>query len=198
MKKRLLALTIGAALLVVIGGGITYYYYSSQYTAQQGIIVDFVTERDTKPMLKLFHDDWYWLFPGPDYSPEYILKHKAPGDEPYQERYKGKLQIKVIIKDGKLAGFTTYYKKNFYEGIVQFVAVSPEFRRQGLGRILAEHAVNELFKMGNIKVTLTTRLNNPARRIYERMGFKKTGGDGEFVFYAITKKEFKPTFLAVS
>jgi len=155
-------------------------------------IVDFNHGRDTKEILKIFYDDWDWLFPGPDYSPEYILKHKIPGKELYQARYRGKLQIKVLRIDGQVAGFTTYYKKNFYEGQVQFVAVSQDFRRQGYGRRLTISAVKGLFALKCKKVFLFTRLSNTrARSLYESLGFKEVDRDDGFITYSVREKDFK-------
>jgi len=191
-QKRTTKLIAGIVLTAALVGGVAYYTL-----APRGPIVDFVYDRDAKEMLKLFYDDWYWLFPeneiSTNYSPEYILKHKAPSKENYMPRYRGKLNIKVLRKDGKLAGFTTYYKKNFYEGWVQFVSVSPDFRRRGYGKMLTEYATQALFDMGMTRVVLNTRTNNPARRIYERIGFKAFSFDrDEFVLYEITKDRFNP------
>jgi len=187
LKNRSLKIILGISFLAVLVAGVTYYSFMPR-----GPIVEFQYDRDAKDILKLFYDDWYWLFPGDDYSPEYILEHRAPGKEWYQQKYKGKLNIKVLRKKGKIAGFTTYYKKNYYEGVVQFISVSPEFRRQGLATKLTKYAVDQLFKMGVPKVTLTTRVNNPARKIYEGLGFTETGRDGQgLMFYKIDEKTFR-------
>lgn len=188
MKRRSLKVVAAVALAIGLTGGIAYYM-----TRPCCPVSDFVSQRDRKEMLKIFYDDWYWLFPGSDYSPEYILDTKSPGKEAYQAQYRGKLQIKVLRKDGKLAGFTTYYKKNFYEGQIQFVAVSPAFRRKGYGQMLTVCAVKGLFAMGCKKASLLTRLNNEkARRIYERLGFKETSRDDDgFIYYSVTPKDFK-------
>lgn len=187
-------LGVSIALGVSLLGSIFYYSL-----VPRGPILPFVHERDSKEILKLFYDDWYWLFPGPreDYDPEFIVNHKSPGRD-YPSRYHGKLHIHVIREDGKLAGFTTFYKKNFYEGRVQFVAVSPNFRRKGYGKMLTEYGVRWLFEHGCKKVGLVTRHNNPARRIYERIGFKYRGyapgesGEDGLVSYSLTKEDFTP------
>ena len=189
MSGKRVKIVAGLLATFALIGGIAYYGLTSRDS-----IVHFVPERDTKAMLKIFYDDWYWLFPGPDYSPEYILKYRSPGQESGYHRYMGKLQIKVLRDGGKLAGFTTYYKKNFYEGQVQFVAVSPDFRRKGYGRLLTDYAVKGLFGMGCRKVSLLTRLNNKgARRLYEKIGFKEAWRDEDgFIYYSIVPSNFKP------
>jgi len=187
LKKHALKIIAAIFFVFALIGGVTYYSLKPRSE-----IIPFVHDRDAKEMLKIFYDDWYWLFPGDDYSPEYILKHQAPGKEWYQQKYKGKLSIRVVRKEGTIAGFTTFYKKNLYEGVVQFISVAPGFRRKGLATKLTVYAVDQLFKMGVMKVTLTTRMNNPARKIYEGMGFTETGRDGdEFIFYKIDEKTFR-------
>jgi len=191
-RDRSFKIVAGIFLSIALVSGITYYSLR-----ERGQIIQFDYDRDAQQMLKIFYDDWYWLFPGEDYSPEHILKYKVPGKEWYQQKYRGKLNIKVIRKKGKIAGFTTYYKENLYEGVLQFISVSPDFRRQGLATLLTKYAVDQLFKMGVAKVTLTTRRNNPARKIYEGMGFTLTGHDGnvsaydQLVFYKIDEKTFR-------
>jgi len=187
LKNRLLKIILGISFAVALAAGVSYYIFMPR-----GPIVEFNYNRDAKQMLQYFYDDWWWLFPGKDFSPEYILEHKAPGKEWYQQKYKGKLNIKVVRKDGHVAAFTTYYKKNHYEGVVQFIYVAPAFRRQGLAVKLTKYAVDQLFKMGLPKVTLTTRINNPARKIYEGLGFIETGRDGHgLMFYKINEKTFR-------
>ncbi len=186
-------ITIVAVLVAALGlmGGIAYY--SKSCAAVEGQIIDFNESRDTKAMLKIFYDDWYWLFPGSDYSPEYILKYRSPGAASYYTRYFGKLNIKVLRQNNTVAGFTTYYQENFYNGEIQFVAVSKDFRRKGYGKLLTEYAVKDLFKMGVKKVSLCTRLNNEgARRIYEKVGFKEIHRDEDgFIYYSIFPENFK-------
>lgn len=187
-KSRLLKIVLSAFLAAAVLGGIAYYFFTPR-----GQVVEFNYDRDAQQVLQHFYNDWWWLFPGKDYSPEYILKHRVPGKEWYQQKYKGKLNIKVVRKDGKIAAFTTYYKRNSFEGVVQFIYVAPEFRRQGLATLLTKYAVDQLFKMGLPRVTLTTRINNPARKIYEGLGFISTGGDQEngLIFYKIDENTFR-------
>jgi DNA-binding MarR family transcriptional regulator/ribosomal protein S18 acetylase RimI-like enzyme len=54
------------------------------------------------------------------------------------------------------------------ENILLFVAVSPELRGNGLGRLMVERAIQ--CTQGDIK--LHVEYDNPARRLYEKIGFK--------------------------
>ena len=53
------------------------------------------------------------------------------------------------------------------ENLLLFVAVSPHRRGNNLGRFLIERAIHKA--EGNIK--LHVEYDNPARRLYERIGF---------------------------
>jgi len=189
IKSRYFKIVAGASLALALAGGV---FYLQQ--APRGPIIDFVYERDAQAVLKIFHANWDWLFPGPDYYPEYILKNRSPGEEPGRAAYRGKLKIKVLRENDAVAGFTTYYKENFYTGRIQFVAVSSAFRKKGYGRLLTEYAIGQLFSMGIRRVVLLTRIkNHRARRLYGRIGFKETSRDdkGGFINYAISPKDFK-------
>jgi ribosomal protein S18 acetylase RimI-like enzyme len=53
------------------------------------------------------------------------------------------------------------------ENILLFVSVAPETRGQGIGRQLIEHCLAET--KGEVK--LHVEYDNPAKRLYERLGF---------------------------
>jgi len=58
-------------------------------------------------------------------------------------------------------------------GAIQNVAVVPDFRRQGLGRALVLGALHAFRSIGVQQVSLdVTADNNPAMRLYERIGFR--------------------------
>ena len=49
---------------------------------------------DTQEILKIFDRDRYWLLSSEDYSPEYMLKHRAPNQ--FELQYMGVLRSKYI------------------------------------------------------------------------------------------------------
>ncbi|NLT68340.1 MAG: GNAT family N-acetyltransferase [Acidobacteria bacterium] len=63
------------------------------------------------------------------------------------------------------------------ENLLLFVAVAPEQRNRGLGRLLVERAVQEA--RGDIK--LHVEYDNPARRLYERLGFTSKYAEMRYV-----------------
>lgn len=62
------------------------------------------------------------------------------------------------------------------ENILVYVAVDPEYRGQGIGRKLIEKALNEA--EGDVK--LHVEYDNPAKRLYERIGFVNKYADMRF------------------
>lgn len=56
------------------------------------------------------------------------------------------------------------------------LAVSPEYRRQGIGRSLVRALIDRLRQMGSHSITLEVRASNlPARKLYESLGFTQVG-----------------------
>jgi ribosomal-protein-alanine N-acetyltransferase len=79
--------------------------------------------------------------------------------------------ILLMRYDNALAGVLTILKTGMKgyipENILVFVSVDPRLRGKGLGRKLIERAIDEC--EGDIK--LHVEYDNPARRLYERIGF---------------------------
>jgi len=61
-----------------------------------------------------------------------------------------------------------------HRGWINYLAVLPEFQRQGYGRKLVQKAMDELVRIGCLKVNLQVRrTNTPVIDFYERLGFKE-------------------------
>ncbi len=74
--------------------------------------------------------------------------------------------------DGKLAGallmLNTGMKGYIPENILLFVTIDPQLHGHGLGGVLVKRCIDECD--GSVK--LHVDYDNPARRLYERLGFK--------------------------
>lgn len=56
------------------------------------------------------------------------------------------------------------------------LAVSPDYRRQGIGRALVTALIDRLRQQGSCSITLEVRSSNlPAGRLYENLGFSQVG-----------------------
>ena len=81
----------------------------------------------------------------------------------------------VAEANGALAGYIGS-QSVLGESDVMNVAVSPDYRRQGIGGALVLALVEELKKLGNHCLSLEVRLSNlPARTLYEKLGFLEVG-----------------------
>jgi ribosomal protein S18 acetylase RimI-like enzyme len=71
---------------------------------------------------------------------------------------------------------------------VSYVGVTPEFRRRGVGRALALHALHTARAVGAPQLLLAVdRRNAPALRLYEGLGFQPT--EHREVFLHLTMNE---------
>jgi ribosomal protein S18 acetylase RimI-like enzyme len=100
------------------------------------------------------------LFPGTYYSGDDIL-----------DRCDG--VRKVFVNDPLTGYIYVEPRPDFGEAHLEFIGVHPDAQGQGLGKALLSKAIEYAFSFATIKeLTLTVRENNPARRLYERVGFK--------------------------
>jgi HAD superfamily hydrolase (TIGR01509 family) len=58
------------------------------------------------------------------------------------------------------------------------LAVAPEHRRRGLGRDLLDYALRQAAAAGYRELSLSVQPDNPARLLYERVGFRRVGESG--------------------
>ena len=79
--------------------------------------------------------------------------------------------LMLVRFGGRLAGALLMLKTGMSgyvpENILLFVTVTPEMRGRGVGRALIAHSLEQC--SGSVK--LHVEYDNPARRLYERMGF---------------------------
>lgn len=115
-----------------------------------------------KPMT-LLHD---FAFPNTYYSGNEIL-----------ERLNERQRVFIHTIEDKLSGYI-YVEANpeFGEGSIEFFAVDPIFRGQGIGEKLIIHALKFIFSFaGTQSVQLCVSASNPtAIHLYEKVGFKRT------------------------
>jgi [ribosomal protein S18]-alanine N-acetyltransferase len=58
------------------------------------------------------------------------------------------------------------------------IGVRKEARGRGIGGLLLRALLSEAGRRGIARVSLSVELDNPALRLYERLGFEKTGREG--------------------
>jgi ribosomal protein S18 acetylase RimI-like enzyme len=90
--------------------------------------------------------------------------------------------IMVAERHGQVLGYTyagvegiDYMSLRGPAGVLYDIVVDPEYRRQGIGRMLLDAAVKELKARGAPRVVLSTaERNTEAQRLFDRAGFRRT------------------------
>lgn len=80
--------------------------------------------------------------------------------------------IRGIRRGGRLAGVVFGCEAAPEVGFILQVAVVPEFQGRGLGRTLLCEAAHCFREAGCKRLALGVTVDNPARRLYERLGFR--------------------------
>ena len=100
---------------------------------------------------------------------------RAPWSENMLREELGKGIFLVAEQDGKTAGYVGC-QTVLDEGYITNVAVSPDFRRQGIARALIAELTAKAGENKLAFVTLEVRESNlAARRLYEKNGFEIVG-----------------------
>ena len=76
--------------------------------------------------------------------------------------------------DGELAGFSLF-RNVADEAELLLLAVAPEQRRRGIGRMLLDHFMDHARNAGASRVHLEVREGNPAVIMYRQAGFNFAG-----------------------
>lgn len=93
----------------------------------------------------------------------------------YQDTYKG-AQFHVIEMESARIG-RLYVDRREKEIRVIDIALLPEYRSKGIGRQLMTEVLKE-GERSKKKVSIHVEHNNPAMRLYKRLGFEKIGDVG--------------------
>ena len=90
-----------------------------------------------------------------------------------------------VLKEGdKSVGVCFMTTRGNDTGFVMHLAIAPECRQRGLGRVLLVHSLQNLFKIESelTKVELAVTLSNPATVLYESVGFNKVNDSSTYVW----------------
>lgn len=91
-----------------------------------------------------------------------------------------KRQLFLTTREGEPVGTATAWFDQAYRGArwgrIHWVAVLPGWQGRGLGRLLVVSALHRLRDLGETRAYLTTSAGRvPAIRLYESLGFVRTG-----------------------
>jgi ribosomal-protein-alanine N-acetyltransferase len=77
--------------------------------------------------------------------------------------------------EGRIVGYVLFWFLP-EEVDIHNIAVHPDFRRHGIGRLLLEHVVAAARRQDRLRVTLDVRSSNaPAQNLYRNFGFVTRG-----------------------
>ena len=95
----------------------------------------------------------------------------------WREQEMGFRELLVAERDGNLVGTVSIGETETPPRSLHLFAleVAPPLRSQGIGRAIIEHVLAEARRRGRSRVYLEVRIDNPARRLYHRIGFRRVG-----------------------
>jgi ribosomal protein S18 acetylase RimI-like enzyme len=83
------------------------------------------------------------------------------------------LPVRIVLENGRPVGYLAVLDEGDYV-VLDEVVVAPDAQRRGLGTALVGEVLEDAARRG-LPVRLSVLVNNPARRLYERLGFRVTG-----------------------
>jgi ribosomal protein S18 acetylase RimI-like enzyme len=108
-----------------------------------------------------------------------FVEHQfAAQDAHYRQNYPG-ATLDVIEVDGEPAG-RLYVHRGPSDIRIMDIALAPAFRGRGIGTRLLRSLIAEAQDSGR-KLSIHVEMNNPARTLYERLGFRAAGEHGVYV-----------------
>jgi ribosomal protein S18 acetylase RimI-like enzyme len=108
----------------------------------------------------------------------FIEQQFTAQDAHYREHYPG-ATLDVIEVDDEPAG-RLYVHRGPRDIRIMDIALAPAFRGRGIGSGLL-HALIAEAEESDRMLSIHVELNNPARRLYERLGFRPAGEHGVYV-----------------
>jgi ribosomal protein S18 acetylase RimI-like enzyme len=109
----------------------------------------------------------------------FVTQQFAAQDAHYRRHYPG-ATLDVVEVDGAPAG-RLYVHRGERDVRIMDIALAPEYRGRGIGTALLRAVMAEA---GARTVSIHVEANNPARRLYERLGFRPVGEHGVYLLLA--------------
>lgn len=80
--------------------------------------------------------------------------------------------MRIIQCEGKNAGIFTFFYDEKGDAFIELIAIMPEYRGKGIATQIITKVLEENKKR---RVHLQTFRENPARALYQKLGFRKYG-----------------------
>jgi ribosomal protein S18 acetylase RimI-like enzyme len=108
----------------------------------------------------------------------FVEQQFAAQDAHYRQNYPG-ATLDVVEADGEPAG-RLYVFRGDSDIRIMDIALAPPFRGRGIGTKLLQALIEEADASGS-KLSIHVEHNNPARSLYDRLGFRPVGEHGIYV-----------------
>ena len=108
----------------------------------------------------------------------FVEQQFSAQDAHYRANYPG-ATLDVIEVDGERAG-RLYVHRGPSDIRIMDIALAPAFRGRGIGTSLLRELMAEADASGR-KLSIHVEMNNPARSLYDRLGFAPAGEHGVYV-----------------
>jgi ribosomal protein S18 acetylase RimI-like enzyme len=108
----------------------------------------------------------------------FVEQQFSAQDAHYRANYPG-ATLDVVEVDGRPAGRLYVYRGRGDIRIMDIV-LAPEFRGRGIGTALLDDLIAEAEASGR-KLSIHVEMNNPARTLYDRLGFRPVGEHGVYL-----------------
>src|SRR4051794_31323148 len=97
----------------------------------------------------------------------------------WREQELGYRELLVAERNGEYVGTVSIGESESPATSLHLFAleVAPEVRGQGIGGAIVNYVVEEARRRARVAVYLEVRVDNPARRLYHRLGFRRIGAD---------------------
>ena len=91
--------------------------------------------------------------------------------------------MRIIVLNNQDIGITTFYEEdNIY--VIGLIMIHPEYQNKGIATNIIKNYIN-VAQNKKKKIIIKTYKENPARRLYERLGFVKYNEDNTHVHLMI-------------
>jgi ribosomal protein S18 acetylase RimI-like enzyme len=124
------------------------------------------------------------MVPWTDEQKTQFLDSQFHAQKKHYEEYYGNAQFFVIETGGTSIGRLYVYRDEEEIHILD-IALMPHYRGHGLGRMLLQELLDEGRATGR-KVTIYVEHFNPARHLYDRLGFRHVDTNGVYHFMVWT------------
>jgi ribosomal protein S18 acetylase RimI-like enzyme len=120
------------------------------------------------------------VVPWTEMEKEAFLRQQFNAQHRYYSENFADAQFQVIEEDGQAVGRLYLHRRPAELNIID-IALLPECRRQGLGSAMLQDVLDEGQRTGK-RVTIHVERNNPALRLYTRLGFHLLEDQGVYYF----------------